>query len=174
MHLAFRLAAFLTAALALAPAFAQDAGGPLESRLAARKVVVTDGRENLVDATNAKPGDLIEYTATYRNNGKAPIRNLEATLPIPTDTEFVAGSARPAGARASTDGKSFAALPLKRKARRPDGKEVEEAIPLRDYRALRWYTGELAGDKTVSFAARVRVVDDRSATPEPPGKGSGK
>jgi uncharacterized repeat protein (TIGR01451 family) len=174
MQLALRLAAALAAALALPLAFAQSADGPLESRLAARKVVVADGRENLVDATDAKPGDLIEYTATYRNKGKAAIRNLEATLPVPKDTEYVPGSARPAGARASTDGKSYAAIPLKRKVKRADGKEVDEPVPLRDYRALRWYASELGGEKTVSYSARVRVIDDKPAPPDAAGKGGGK
>jgi uncharacterized repeat protein (TIGR01451 family) len=173
MRLVLRLVAALATVGVLSPVFAQSADGPLDSRLAARKVVVTDGRETLVDASDAKPGDLIEYTATYRNKGTAPIRNLEATLPVPKDTEYVAGSARPAGARASTDGTSFASLPLKRKVKRADGKEAEEAVPLRDYRALRWSAGELGGEKTASFSARVRVIDDRPP-PDTAAKGGGK
>ena len=174
MHRPFHLAALLAAALALLPSFAQNTGGPLESRLAARKVVVVDGRESLVEATDAKPGDLIEYTATYRNSGKAAIRSLEATLPIPKDTEYVPGSARPAGARASVDGKSFAAIPLRRKAKRADGKEGDEPVPLRDYRALRWTAAELGGEKTLAFSARVRVSNEGPRPPEAAGRGGGK
>jgi uncharacterized repeat protein (TIGR01451 family) len=142
---------------------AQSAAGPLESRLDARKVVMEAGAERLVDAKDAKPGDVIEYVATYRNTGKEPIRDLQATLPIPVETEWLSGSARPSGAQASLDGQAFAATPLKRKVKR-GAQEVEEVVPLREYRALRWRLAELAPGKSVTYTARVRVVDDRTAS----------
>ena len=140
---------------------AQPAAGPLESRLDARKVVVEAGAERLVDAKDAKPGDVIEYVATYRNTGKEPIRNLQATLPIPAETEWLSGSARPAGAQASLDGQAFAATPLKRKVKRGT-QEAEEEVPLREYRALRWRLAELGPGKSATYTARVRVIDDRA------------
>ena len=51
-----------------------------------------------------------------------------------------------------------------------DGREVEEAVALNEYRALRWYPGALAPNQMLAFTARVRVIDDRS----PAVKGSGK
>jgi len=57
------------------------------------------------------------------------------------------------------DGKAYAAMPLMRKVVR-DGKSVEEEVPYREYRFLRWFPGELGGDKTASFAARVKVLAD--------------
>jgi len=168
-----QMAAFLLVAFAAPAALAQKAPEPLQSQLEARKVVVTAGRESLVDAANAKPGDVIEYRATYRNTGKVALGNLEATLPIPANTEFIEGSARPATARASTDGVAFSAMPLKRKVRTAAGVEVEQPVPLAEYRALRWYPGALAGEATVTFTARVKVSDDRSPPPAP-AKGGGK
>lgn len=144
-------------------AFAQQAQ-PLQSRLEARKVLVAEGRESLVDAASARPGDVIEYAATYRNAGKSAITGLQATLPIPPETEFIPGSARPAPAKASLDGRAFADIPLKRTVQR-DGRPVEEAVPWREYRALRWTAGELGAEKSATFTARVRVTDDR-APPE--------
>lgn len=145
--------------------------GPIETRLEQRKVTVgADGKEALVPAEAVKPGDVIEYTAIYRNTGKQPVRSLEATLPIPPNTEFVVGSIRPAGAKASTDGAAFANLPLKRRVTR-DGKQVEEEVPTREYRALRWFPGELGADKSVSYTARVKVNDDRA--PSTPGSKGG-
>jgi uncharacterized repeat protein (TIGR01451 family) len=165
--------ACLAMALAAAQgAFAQKAPEPLESRLAARKVVVVDGRESLVDAANARPGDVIEYTATYRNAGKSAITGLQATVPVPPQTEFIPGSAVPANAKASLDGRAFADIPLKRNVVR-DGKQVEEPVPTREYRALRWFAGDLGSGKTATFAARVRVIDDRPPG-EPGSKGGGK
>lgn len=161
-----RLVASALAALALAaaPAAAQPtAPQPLETRLEARKVATAaDGKESYSDAAAARPGDVIEYVATYRNAGKVPITRLEATLPIPSETELVADSVRPAGARASVDGKTFAPLPLKR-ARRVDGRDIEEAVPLREYRALRWQAAELGAGQQLAFSARVKVADDRNA-----------
>lgn len=160
-------AAALTAAAAL-PVGAQLAQ-PLETRLEARKVATAaDGRETLVPAESAKPGDVIEYAATYRNAGQSALTGLQATMPIPANTEYLPGSARPASAKASVDGRSFADIPLKRKVRR-DGREVEEPVPWREYRYLRWSPGELGGEKSVTYTARVRVVDDRPAAEPPKG-----
>lgn len=152
-------------ALALActapAAFAQS--GAVETRLEAHKVErAADGRETLGDAQAARPGDVIEYTATYRNTGKQPVRNLEATLPIPANTEYIADTVQPAQAKASVDAHAFGALPLTRHVVR-NGKPVEEVVPLREYRYLRWYPGELAPSAAVSFSARVRVIADSGA-----------
>jgi uncharacterized repeat protein (TIGR01451 family) len=156
-----------------AQAFAQ-APGPLVTTLDARKVIVAaDGRESFESATLARPGDLIEYVATYRNTGKQPLAKLEATLPIPADTEFIAASAKPAAAQASLDGQVFLPMPLKRMVRAADGRQTEQAVPLREYRYLRWYPDALGAEKALSFSARVRVVDDRPAG-DPGTKGGGK
>ena len=151
------------ALLVLAPvAIAQKAAPqPLESQIEQRKVVrAADGTESLVPADNVKPGDVIEYAATYRNTTRQPLSRLEATLPIPSETEYIPGSARPAGAKASTDGRTFAELPLKRTVKR-NGADVEELVPPSEYRSLRWYPGELAGEKSITYTARVRVVEIR-------------
>ena len=156
------LATLIAAALvALAPTPLRAQGdGPVQTRLEARKVVRdADGREAFVAAEAVRPGDVIEYVATYRNTGSAPVRDLEATLPIPAHTELLAGSARPVGARASLDAREFAAPPLKRTVRR-DGRAVEEAIPTREYRYLRWSQPVLAPNQAVAFRARVRVADE--------------
>lgn len=135
--------------------------GPVVSRLEARKVVATaDGGESFGSAGLARPGDVIEYVVTYRNTGREPVKNLVATLPIPPDTELVPGSARPATAKAGVDSNAFGDMPLKRSAQR-NGVQVEEQVPLREYRYLRWVAAELAGEKSLTFAARVRVVDGK-------------
>ena len=147
---------------------------PIESKLEARKVVTAaDGKESFVAADAARPGDVIEYTATYKNAGTAAVGNLEATLPIPADTEFIAGSAKPAGARASLDARAFGEMPLVRKVVR-DGKSVEEPVPTREYRALRWYPGALTTNQSINFTARVRVLPERGANSPPETKGGAR
>lgn len=157
-----KCAAAAMCAAAMLPLAAQ-AQSALETRLEERTVVVApNGEEAFAPADGARPGDLIEYVATYRNTSRQPIRDLEVTLPIPHHTEFVPGSAQPPSARAGVDLRAFGRIPLKRVSRR-DGRRVEEEVPLLDYRYLRWYPGELPGGGAVSFTARVRVVDQRAA-----------
>src|SRR5688572_28617432 len=85
-----------------------------------------DGKEVLKVAERAIPGEVIQYDAFYKNQGKKGIRNLEPTLPIPRGLEYVPDSAQPAPAKASLDGKNFAPIPLKRQVSMPDGQTREE------------------------------------------------
>jgi len=151
--------AVIVLAIASGAAHAQQKG-PLESTLEQHKVVrAADGSESLAPAAAVKPGDVIEYVATYRNSGRAPITGVEATVPVPPNTEYVAGSARPATGKASVDGTTYAPMPLVRKVMR-DGKSAEEPVPMRDYRYLRWSAPELGANQSVRFTARVRVLED--------------
>jgi uncharacterized repeat protein (TIGR01451 family) len=143
-----------------APSHAQQQR-PVRSnvRLESRKVVAAaDGKETFAAAESAKPGDVIEYTATYRNTTRQAIKGLEATIPVPSNTEFVAGSQRPAQAKASLDARTLGRHAPSSARSCADGREVEEQVPVREYRYLRWFPGELGGDKTMTFTARVRVV----------------
>jgi uncharacterized repeat protein (TIGR01451 family) len=152
---------------------AQKAGTDVETRLEARKVVAAaDGKETFAPADQARPGDVIEYVATYRNTTRQPVRNLDGTLPIPQQTEFLPGSQKPAQAEASLDGRTYAPMPLTRKVQR-NGATVDEAVPARDYRFLRWHADVLGAEKSVAFTARVRVIDDRTTGP-PPARGGGQ
>jgi uncharacterized repeat protein (TIGR01451 family) len=155
--------ALAATALILAAALpVQGEGGaqsPVEVRLDVQRIVrAADGRESRANADTAKPGDTLEYVVTYRNSGREPVRDLQATLPIPPATELVPGSARPSTARASLDAREFAAMPLKRKVKR-DGREVEEAVPLREYHYLRWAVPELRAGEALTFVARVKVLE---------------
>ena len=140
----------------------------IESVLTAKKVELADDKkERLIEAKTAKPGEVIEYVATYSNKGKTAVRDVLATLPIPADTIFVRDTPRPATARASVGDGKFAAIPLKRKVKLPSGKEEEIEIPLSEYRALQWSLGELAAGKSVVVSARVRVSDAPNSAPAP-------
>jgi uncharacterized repeat protein (TIGR01451 family) len=143
--------------IAALPSHAQTAA--IESTLEARKVVrEADGREHFASADVAKPGDVIEYVATYRNTTRETIRDLEATLPVPAHTELLPGSARPSSARVSLDAREFAPPPLKRRVVR-DGRETEVAVPYSEYRYLRWAPVHLGAGMSVSYTARVRLLE---------------
>ena len=154
------MAAAAILVFAAMPLYAQKvASEPVRITLEGRKVVrAADGRESFAPADVARPGDLIEYAATYRNTTREAVRDLEATLPIPLHTELVPGSVRPAAARASLDAREFAPLPLKRKTV-VDGRERVEAVPYREYRYLRWQPVQLAAESSMTFTARVRVLE---------------
>jgi hypothetical protein len=144
--------------LALLGAGAASAGEVEVVLSAARVVVGEHGAEQLVTTDVVRPGDVVEYRATYVNQGDGAVRGLTATLPIPVDTHYLGLTATPAEAvEASTDGVQFAPIPLVRKVVGADGRERWEPVPATEYRALRWRIGELAPNARHSVAARVVV-----------------
>ena len=153
------------AAMGLTSATAQKAAiEPLQVKLVRSKIVLEGGREATQSAAIAIPGDILEEVATYTNISKAPLKSVEATLPIPASTELVMSSIKPANAKASIDGKNFSKIPLTRKVRQANGVELEQPVPISEYRYLRWYPGELAPDKPMSFSARFKVENGPIAT----------
>ena len=151
LNLCFLVAglAFGQAALAQTPA--------VTSTLSAQRVEMVDGKAVLKPAAQSKPGEIIEYSGTYRNSGTTAVAKLQAVVPVPVGTTFVAGSAQPTSAQASTDGTRFASMPLVRMVKQADGTERKEAVPLAEYRALRWDVGTLGAGASTVVSLRVRV-----------------
>ena len=128
--------------------------------LKAQKVVRTsDGKEVLKVADRAMPGEVIQYDALYRNQGRTGVRNLQPTLPIPAGLEYLPDSAKPAPTKASVDGKNFAPIPLMRQVVLPDGTTKEELVPTSHYRALRWELGDLDSGGKALVSARARLAN---------------
>jgi len=151
--------------VALASTFATAARCEVQVQLTAHRIVKdTQGREQLEAGDQAKPGELIEYRAVYRNDGDAGVRQLVATLPIPQGMEYVASTAAPAPAMASRDGKTFAAIPLKKTVKLSDGRTVVREVSATEYRALRWTMGTLPAHADRTVRARVRVAPLVAAT----------
>jgi hypothetical protein len=112
--------------------------------LTAKKVVKqADGKEKLLAADRAFPGEVIQYDALYVNQTAKLLTSVSPTLPIPNGMIFVPNSAMPAPTEASLDGKSFQKIPILRKVTTPTGEEKEEEVPATEYRALRWQAGDL-------------------------------
>ena len=162
MKNAMLISCLLLAALAAEGALAQAPTPAVTSTLQARRVDSVAGKAVLAPAEAGKPGDLLEYSGTYRNGATRPVERLVATIPVPAGTTFVAGSAEPARASASTDGTQFAPMPLMRTVRQADGTTRQEPVPLSEYRYVRWDVGTLpAGGEAV---VKLRVQIDASAT----------
>lgn len=153
-----RTLAFAFALVAtFAPALAY-ADGDVTVTLHAARVTMANGREVLAPADQAKPGEVLQYRAVYTNTGKRDVRQLMATLPIPAGVEYLPTTAAPAAVLASLDGRTYAAVPLTRKERTADGREVIVEIPASEYRFLRWAVGQLPAKQTRTMTARMRVA----------------
>ena len=148
--------------MAASPAMAQLAGNQAPKAVEAKLAVFhvgknAEGKEALLAADKAAPGDTLEYQTAYQNNGKSAVKSLAATLPLPAGLAYVAGSAKPANPQASVDGKTFAAMPLKTMVKAPNGKLEEKLVPYSEYRALRWNLGDLPANEKVTVSARALV-----------------
>lgn len=149
-----RLSALLVLlTVALLPASAV-AAGDLRIGLVAEKVIQTaDGLELFDTESLAQPGDVIQYTATYRNTGVGKISNLAPVLPIPEGMRCDLAAASPAPAEASFDGETF--VPMA---------EVVAALKADDsraVRALRWHVAQLDAGSSATVVARASLNETR-------------
>lgn len=131
-------------------AWAQDAG-PLAVTLEALKPGVgAEGQPTLVAAVEVEPGQVLVYRATYKNRGEAELKNVAVTVPVPAGVVYVDGTARPAAAQASVDGKTFF-----------DTATPPKDTPASAWRVLRWSPRALpAGESlVVELRARVNAAD---------------
>lgn len=149
-------------AIGISPAAAQTVVSPAPKAVEAKLAVFhvgknAEGKEALLAAEKAAPGDTLEYQTIYQNNGKSAVRSLAATLPLPAGLAYVAGSAKPVNPQASVDGNTFAAMPLKTMVKSPSGKLEERLVPYSEYRALRWNLDDLPANEKVTVSARALV-----------------
>ena len=143
--------AFLALALSL-PLLAE-----VKVVLVANKIVTVNSVEQREHGDKAKPGDVIEYVAEYKNPDKNLVKNVVATLPVPSGMEYVPQTAAPEQVTASTDDVTYAPIPLKRSVRGADGKMAQQLVPYSEYRSLRWSLGDIAGGNSKSVKARMKV-----------------
>ncbi|WP_095949969.1 DUF11 domain-containing protein [Variovorax boronicumulans] len=120
----------------------------------AKVVKDAQGKEQLVAADSVKPGDVLEYTATYTNHTGKAVTGLVANLPIPEGLEYLPKTAKPGATlvKAATKDGAFAAEPL---ARVVNGKS--EPVPYNEYRSLRWTLGQLPANGSAAVTARAKV-----------------
>lgn len=152
--------ALVAAALFFLSAGAAWSQGQVKSELIVEKLVQQAGGGWAASAAKeVKPGDLVVYTASYRNTGKDPVRALVATVPVPSSMEWqgVAADGKNPPSLASTDGTTFAPIPLTRKVRGADGKEQVQQVPLHEYRALRWTLPDLAAGAVATVKVTTKV-----------------
>ena len=129
----------------------------VSSVLTASIVSVVDGNTVKKPASDARPGDVIEYSTTYSNNSKAPIERLQASIPIPVGTTLIEKTAFPADITGSVDTVTFRPFPLMRTITSPSGGARIEPVPLSDYRAIRWALPTIPSGQKIAVSVNVRV-----------------
>lgn len=158
----------MVAALAQFPVAHAQQAKPLSDKKEAVLIQLTQKRvlsgpqgEKLEDATSVKPGDVIEYRATYTNVSKQAVQGLVAKLPMPEGLEYLPKSAKPFNATLQMAGRDgqFGVEPLQRKA--VDG--TVQTLPYNEYRTMRWNVGQLNAGASVVVSARAKV---EGATPQ--------
>ena len=155
------MVAVLGASALPAAAMAADSRSDVQVTLAVQRVVPgSDGKEVLAEAREIKPGDLLEYRAVYRNQGKQAARDVMAVLPVPANSlSYVPASAGPQRVWASLDGRTFEVAPLMRVVTLPNGKRESRPVPASEYRYLRWDLGDIKPGDQATVAARMRMAD---------------
>lgn len=164
-HLWQRAVRSTTMILACACAFAASAAEAqvrLENTIKKVETFVNeagDVERRLVDANSVVPGDELQYTVRFTNEGTLPVDagTIVITDAIPAHTEYLEGTAFGAGTEVmfSVDGEAFG---------QPDElnvvKEGAEMIAsARDYRSIRWtFAPALEPGETghVSFNVRLK------------------
>jgi len=159
--LLFSLGIGLLIALMPVPAHGAPAPAAPSLELQAFKIVPAQAGnpEHLVAAADARSGDRLEYLAVYRNPTAAAVHHVLVTVPVPANgVEYLLDTASPPAALASTDGKTFAPLPLLRVVTAADGRKVSRPAPGADYRFLRWDLGDVPAGTTRSVRTRVQLL----------------
>lgn len=122
----------------------------LKIDLAAHRVVVAaDGTETKVVAEAAAPGEVIEYSASYKNTTEVVLRNIRPEVPIPAGLTYVSGSDKPAATQVRLDTGAVVAHPAVDAEGRP--------LPAARVRALIWTLDDLPASATRTLAVRASV-----------------
>lgn len=163
--------AAMTVIVTTTHAWAAHEPEPVNIKLTVHKIVVVNGQEKKLPADTAKPGDLLEYRAEYRNTGNTPTPRIKAIVPVPAQgIEYLPGSASPAAVEASVDGRHFAPAPLKRVVTLPDARHEVRPVPVDEYRYLQWNLDALAPGAREVVKARMKVTEFITTKPRDSGE----
>jgi hypothetical protein len=153
--------AFLALAVALAQALTLD--------LRPYLVKAAEGKEAYEENPLAvKPGDVLEWRLVAENRSQGDLRQVVLVIPIPKETHYLEGSARPLQVGTATllpefsfdGGKTFGRPPLKKRVRVVEnGKEVEKEVEVKpeEYTHARWVIPLLPKGSKVTVSLRTAV-----------------
>jgi uncharacterized repeat protein (TIGR01451 family) len=144
------LSAALAAAISLSVASAASPPA-IKSVLSAGLVTHSPAGTKISKVTALKPGEIVAYTAVYRNTGGSAAYGLLVKLPVPQGTTYVREGTTPSPVEVSADGKTFQPLPAPSK---------DDAAVLARYRMVEWHIGSLLPGtaKTVRIFVKVNAA----------------
>jgi uncharacterized repeat protein (TIGR01451 family) len=133
---------------------------------AKKSIVVTEGEqpvvkwENLEDGVVVNPGDILRYTVSSANPGKAIAKDFSITQPIPEKMIYELNTAKSENqaevAYSIDNGKTFVAKPTIT-VKTEDGKTIEQPAPAETYTHIRWKFGSLAPAADIAAMYEVKV-----------------
>lgn len=133
---------------------------PVSVKLEIFVVSEVDGQEKLTAATTARPGQIVEYRLTARNEGETtlPAGTVVITGPVPDGTTFVANTATPSSETLLTEysinGETYGEPPLIVETDTAERTVAEPNL----YKAVRWTLLEpMEPSRESAFIYRVLV-----------------
>ncbi|WP_244452347.1 hypothetical protein [Thermus thermophilus] len=154
-------AVLLLVSLALAQALTLD--------LRPYLVKVVEGEEVYeANPLAVRPGDVLEWRLVAENRSQGDLRQVVLVIPIPKETYYLEGSAKPLQVGGATllpefsfdGGKTFGKPPLKKRIRVVEnGKEVEKEVEVKpeEYTHARWVIPLLPKGAKVTVSLRTIV-----------------
>jgi len=141
-----------------------QAESPITSKMEAFVVEFNDDKEELKEANNVEPDQLVEYQMTYVNKSESSINGLTVVGPVPDGTSYVSATAKAdveASLLVSVDGgKSFQPEPVIRTETKTNGEVVEVVVPPSEYTHLKWLASSAinadGGRQFYSYRVRVK------------------
>jgi len=149
------------------------AASPLRLVLESYKVIQAkdeNGKlvERLIPAAEVRPGDILEWVLEAENIGEVALENVALTIPIPPNTTYIEGSAKPlkwsddvvVEPLFSYDGVHFSRPPLKREVKVKEGDRVVTKVvivPPEEYTHVRWVVPRLEPGQKVRVSLRTKV-----------------
>jgi hypothetical protein len=145
---------------------ADEAGSPVEAVLEAFLVQTTaneDGtfQEELVSASTASPGDVLQYNTIYTTVSDSDLIGLTANGQIPFGTSYLESSAiitSDAIFEVLVEAEEWQELPAYKTIITEEGNEVRVEASAEDYSQIRWLiSNALEPEQTVRATYRVQV-----------------
>lgn len=136
------------------PVFAKP---DIQLKLESQKVIKKDNKEDLIDSSEAKPGDILLYTITVLNKGDSKAIEVEPEGDIPKNTIYIVEKSDPKYSQQfSIDGgKNYSDKPKIKEKK--DGKEITKDAPIDRYNKIKWMIKSLDPKKSLVFKYRVKV-----------------
>lgn len=147
--------AFISTSIFILPSFATP---KIELNLSSKKVLKQKNKEELVEAKDVKPGDVILYTIKVSNSGDTAALEVKPDGDIPDRTVYIQEKSdlKDIDTLFSIDkGINYSSKPKMKLIEK--GKEVSKDAPIEKYNKIQWIIKKLDAKKTIELKYKVKV-----------------